>query len=73
VVRYLIHGQTDRVRVAEFYERPLDPAQLPMNDFRPEVLLIENAPAFRAFAGQFPAGFRTGEDERFTTISFSGR
>ena len=68
VVKLLTHNREDRVRIAEFYDRPLDPGQLPLNDFRPEVLLIENAPAFRDFAARFPAAARTGEDERFTAI-----
>jgi hypothetical protein len=54
VVKYLTGGQPERQRIAEFYQRPLDPAQLPLDQFRPDLLLIEDTPAFQTFTSRLP-------------------
>jgi hypothetical protein len=59
IVRYLTHLHVDQVRVAEFYFRPLDAGEIPLNEFRPEVLLVEKAPAFQNFSRQFPNSTKT--------------
>ncbi|MFB3825714.1 MAG: glycosyltransferase family 39 protein [Bryobacteraceae bacterium] len=43
VVRFLTHGEAQRVRIAEFYRRPVDPAEVRAEEFKPQVLLVENA------------------------------
>jgi hypothetical protein len=72
VVNLLTHGQTARVGVVEFYGRPLDPAQLPMRELRPEVVLVEDAPAFRPFTARLPEQTRTCREERFSCYSVTG-
>jgi hypothetical protein len=54
VVKYLTGGQAARQRIAEFYERPLDPSQLPLDEFRPDLLLVENTPNFEPFNSRLP-------------------
>jgi hypothetical protein len=64
VVKYLTGDQPARQRIAEFYQRPLDPAQLPLDQFRPDVLLVENTPAFQPFTSRLPPDLvlaRTGD------------
>jgi hypothetical protein len=58
-VRYLTHGHEDRVRVIEFYRRPFDSRRLPLREFQPQVLLLENNPRFARFASVFAAARRT--------------
>jgi hypothetical protein len=72
VLRLLTHGMEGRVKIAEFYQRPLNPGELPFNEFRPDVLLVENAPVFREFTAGVPAGSRVVE-ERFTSITIAVR
>ena len=69
VVTLLTHGQTERVGVVEFYGRPLDPSQLPMRALQPEVVLVEDAPAFRPFTARLPEKTRTCREERFSCYS----
>jgi hypothetical protein len=54
VVKYFTGDQGARQRIAEFYERPLDPAQLPLDEFRPDLLLVEDTPAFQPFTSRLP-------------------
>jgi hypothetical protein len=54
VLRYFTGDQPALQRSAEFYQRPLDPAQLPLDEFRPDVLLVENTPAFQPFTSRLP-------------------
>jgi hypothetical protein len=54
VVKYLTSDQGARQRIAEFYERPLDPAQLPLDEFRPDLLIVEDTPAFQPFTSRLP-------------------
>jgi hypothetical protein len=64
VVRYFTGDQPALQRIAEFYQRPLDPAQLPLDEFRPDVLLVENTPAFQPFTSRLPPDLvlaRTGD------------
>jgi hypothetical protein len=55
VVKYLSGDPSAYQRIVEFYQRPFDPAQLPLDEFRPDLLLIENTPAFRPFTSRLPA------------------
>lgn len=52
VVKYLTSDQAALQRYVEFYQLPLDPTRLPLDEFRPEFLLIENAPAFQPFTSR---------------------
>jgi hypothetical protein len=64
VVKYFTGGQPALQRIAEFYQRPLDPAQLPLDEFRPDLLLVENTPAFLPFTSRLPPDLvlaRTGD------------
>ena len=72
VVTLLTHRQTERVRVTEFYGRPLDLSQLPMRELRPEVVLVEDAPAFRPFTSRLPEQTRTCREERFSCYGVRG-
>ena len=56
MLRYFTGDQPALQRSAEFYQRPLDPAQLPLDEFRPDVLLVENTPAFQPFTSRLPPG-----------------
>jgi hypothetical protein len=72
VVNLLTHGQEGRVGVAEFYRRPLDPSQLPIRELRPEVVLVEDTPAFRPFMAGLPQQNRTCQEEGFSCYSVPG-
>jgi hypothetical protein len=64
VVRYFTGDQPALQRIAEFFYRPFDPAQLPLDEFRPDVLLVENTPAFQPFTSRLPPDLvlaRTGD------------
>lgn len=49
-VRYFTFRQADSVAVAEFYGRPLVPAEVPFASFRPTVLLVQASPAWTDWA-----------------------
>ncbi len=70
VVSFLVHGEATRVKVVEFYRRPLDPSRIPPKEFRPDILLIENNDAFSAYADNFPAKQRLSRNEVFSTVRF---
>jgi hypothetical protein len=70
VVNFLVHKAGGRVKVVEFYFRPLDPAQIPVKDFRPNVMLIENNAGFNSFASSFPPAWRVEQNEQFQTVRF---
>jgi hypothetical protein len=70
VVNFLVHEAGARVKVVEFFRRPLDPAQIPVNDFRPNSMLIENDAGFNSFATSFPAAWRVEQNEQFQTVRF---
>lgn len=72
VVNLLTHWQAERVGVVEFYGRPLDSAQLPMRELRPDVALVEEAPAFRPFVARLPEQTRTCREKRFSCYSVPG-
>ncbi len=57
VARYLTHDKS-AVKVLEFYDRPLAGAEIPFAAFHPDALLVENTPAFLAFAEGFPPEWR---------------
>ena len=73
VVRYLIHRQSQRVRVTEFYEREPDAAEVPFQEFQPDALLIEAIPSFQGFAARFPAEWRAGQEEHYYLMRRPGR
>jgi hypothetical protein len=54
VVKYLSGGETAHQRITEFYRRPFNPAQIPLDEFRPDVLLIENTPEFQPLTSRLP-------------------
>jgi hypothetical protein len=58
--------------VTEFYGGPLDLSQLPMRELRPEVVLVEDAPAFRPFTSRLPEQTRTCREERFSCYGVRG-
>ncbi len=72
VVNFLVHKESARVKVAEFYQRPVNPAEIPLKEFRPNILLIENNAAFNSFAASIPPAWRRGQNERFTTVQLPG-
>jgi hypothetical protein len=69
VLAYLTHDAPDRVRIVEFYERPLDPREIPLETFRPDVLLVEKRKTFARFIERFPPGRRRGAHPRFEEIA----
>jgi hypothetical protein len=46
VIRYLTRSHGSNVQVAEFYFRPLVLREIPLEEFKPEILLIERTPEF---------------------------
>jgi hypothetical protein len=46
VVHYLTHDFHEYVRVSEFWYRPANPHEIPLLQFRPQVLLVERDPRF---------------------------
>ena len=48
VVKYFTGDQAAHQRIAEFYERPID-LSLSLGEFRPNLLLVEDTPAFQSF------------------------
>jgi hypothetical protein len=71
VARFLTHGYAARMRVVEFYARPLDPREIPWNEMRPDVLLVENTTAFRDFVAGFGGAAQSGADGQFYVIRAS--
>jgi Dolichyl-phosphate-mannose-protein mannosyltransferase len=73
VVHFLTHRHRSRVKVVEFYGRPLDPAQIPLSEFRPDIMLLENGagdPSFDSFTSRLPADWRVARNERFSIVQF---
>ncbi len=68
VVRYLTHDVSPSVRIVEFFRRPATPAELPLAEFDPDALLLENAASLRALSQRFPGDRRSGADPRFEEI-----
>jgi hypothetical protein len=67
VVRYLTYAHPDRIRIVEFYQSMPDAAQIPFDDFKGGVLLLEHAPQFAAFESRFPPD-RVSRSARFDRI-----
>jgi hypothetical protein len=61
VVRYLTYRDQPRVKIVEFYNRPPNPAEIPFDELRGGVLLLERTPQFADFATRFPATWVTHE------------
>lgn len=68
VVRYLTHDVPESVRIVEFYQRAADPAELPLEEFEPGALLIENETSLRPLSLTFPRDRRSSADPRFDEI-----
>ncbi|HEY2380139.1 MAG TPA: hypothetical protein VGK48_03050 [Terriglobia bacterium] len=73
VVVFLTHDESRRVGIVEFYERPLDPSQIPLSTFQADDLLIEKNESFNWFAGRFPKEWRAGYEDGFYDIRFPTR
>lgn len=48
VVEYLSHDFHQRVRVIEFFDRPVDMETIPLREFQPQAVLLEHDPEFDA-------------------------
>jgi hypothetical protein len=68
VVKYLSDYHDARIRIAEFYNRPLAPAELPLDEFRPNILLIENCPQFHAFTDRLRPELLVAHDDNFYEV-----
>ena len=53
MVKYFTSDQAEHQRIAEFYERPID-LSLSLGEFRPDLLLVEDTPAFQSFTSHLP-------------------
>ncbi len=69
VVRYLTHDRANAATVIEFYQRPPDPAEIPLATPRPDVLLIERAPGFSILSAAFPPAQHVGSHPRYDEIA----
>ncbi len=70
-VRYLAAppGTTAPVVVVEFWGRPPNPAEIPVSEFRPDVLLIERDPRFAGLAERLGRAARTDRREHFDVVT----
>jgi len=73
VVNYLTHRHSRNVKIVEFFARPFDPSKIPIAEFRPDVLLVQDDNKFCAFAARLPAGWRAGHDQRFVEFHLPPR
>jgi hypothetical protein len=71
VVKYLAGEPAANQRITEFFYRPFDPAQLPLDEFRPDVLLIENTPAFQPFTSRLPPDLVLAHTEHYYEVRSS--
>jgi hypothetical protein len=72
VIRYLTHDQAPRIDITEFYRRPVNPAEIHMAEFKPQVLLVENR--FLAdVSSLLPTPAEVERTEQFTTIRLANR
>jgi hypothetical protein len=70
VVNFLTHDHRDRVKVIEFFTRPLDPSQIPFNEFQPDELLVEKNDRFSTFTSKFAPEWFVGRDALFDEVRF---
>jgi hypothetical protein len=68
VVNFLTHKDQALVKVVEFYFRPLDPARIPVGEFRPDIMLIENNARFNSYVALVSAKWRVDQDGQFNTV-----
>lgn len=73
VVKYFTGGQPALQRITEFYQRPLDPAQLLLDEFRPDLLLVENTPAFQPFTSRLPPDLVLARTRDYYEVRSSSR
>jgi hypothetical protein len=71
VVNYLTYDHAADVRVVEFYRRPFDVHDVPLEEFRPQRLLIEHDPRLAQFSSAFASDLRTSLDG-FDEINLEG-
>jgi hypothetical protein len=62
VVNYLTYDHAASVRVVEFYRRPVEPGAIPIDDFRPDRLLVEAGERFAPLVSAFHGERRRGGD-----------
>jgi hypothetical protein len=72
VVHFLTYSKAARVRVIEFFGRPFNPREIPWNQVRPDVLLVENDVQFKDFVMQFASTARLSNDREFFLIAPDG-
>jgi hypothetical protein len=58
VVNYLSYDRAANVRVVEFHRRPLEAHEIPLEEFRPQRLLVERDPRFERYTSAFPPARR---------------
>jgi len=68
VVKFFTSGDSAHVAIAEFYRRAFDFSRLPLDTFRPGILLIENYPAFQDFIGQLRPEFLAARNDYFVEV-----
>jgi hypothetical protein len=72
-VNFLTHRHNDRVKIVEFYQRPLVEAELPVREFRPDLIVVERSPVFRAYTAGFPPLSRVAETDDFVAVKAAGQ
>jgi hypothetical protein len=66
VVNYLTHRYSSKVKIVESLFRRIDPARVPLNEFRPDIMLIQDYDRFLPFIAQIPKDWLVGDEGRFT-------
>ncbi len=67
----LTRDVAERVNIAEFWNRPIRPEEVPLKRERPDVILVERHPPFARFAAQFPKELST-DTPAYIEINTSG-
>jgi hypothetical protein len=68
LVKFLTHEVTSLVRIIEFYQRPLNVAEIPVREYRPNVLLVQKNKVLAPFSAMFPPGVHRETQARFDEI-----
>jgi len=72
VVRFLTYNQGARSRVIEFYARPFNPYEVPWDQVKPNVVLVENTARFQELVTRFGGTARLSSDELLFEIGRDG-
>ncbi len=72
VVKYLTSNAANPVRIEEFNQRALDPSLLPIKEFQPSILFIENTPAFMNVTSRLPPDLFLARTDRFYEVRIAG-